>query len=629
MRFLTRALFLLAVVVVIVGCNPSSLVTTAPLPSPTLASNRGTDTTETLTAQPTLLVSPTADASPAVPTPGLTTLPDSATSMLPDGSYPLTATLFSTLDQLSHIDLRIQGLKVAGDGLTFTVGFANTARQGYDLIVGPKGSDTRLIDAAGTSYEPNAVSASLKEKIAPPGGWDPGQVYTGTLSFPKPKAVADLRFTFPQYMALSLHFDSHGLVRAQITSPQGGAAAPKPTAEPEDIAFAQLQQLLDHQAKAFQDGDAAGYAASFAVPLQAQQRTIVERIKQVPLVTSTLTLASNASLSTAATGKLERIPVELVYSLRGIASDNAFKNELLYTFVRVADQWQIAAVNSSDNPAFWELDDVIVRATPHFLIMARPSSQSLLPTLEKEAEAAYSALQARKLPVEQRYVAYFAGSASDFTQLTGKSASRYLGVALSRYEISRDTIITISRALFVNGAAFANSQQQHTTNDRRVTITHELVHLVLARDTRPFTPPWLVEGAAVYYSEGDSQATRQQLLSDPNFSDLSLTKLTGATALGEHDVSGTTTSYEYGFSGETIAYLAHTFGEDKMLAFYRSYAAVPAAEVRDKVPSVGGAPVSDSAMSDFSTKITPGAVQTFFGRDLEQLDHDVKAWLRK
>ncbi|MBA3944493.1 MAG: hypothetical protein H0X37_08030 [Herpetosiphonaceae bacterium] len=558
-----------------------------------------------------------------------TPLPDSALITLAAGTYPLTQTLYSTREQLSNIELRMQALQATGDRLIFTVGFANIARQGYDLIVGPKGSDARLLDAEDAQYEPSAVSTSLKDKIAPPGGWQPGQVYTGTISFPKPQAIADLRFTFPEYTALSLHFDRQGLAGAQITSPQGGTAVPKPTAGPEEMAFAQLQQLLNNQAQALQGGDADSYAMSFAGPLQTEQRKIAARIKQVPLVTYTLALAPNATLTGAATGKLDRVPVEVVYTLRGMAADNVFKNELLYSFARVGDQWQVTAVTSSDNPPFWDLDDVIVRPTAHFLIMARPVSQSILPTLEKETEAAYADLQARKLPLEQRYVAYFAGSESDFAQLTGKGASRYLGVALSRYEISGDTITTLSRAFYVNGAAFANSEQQHTTNDRRVTITHELVHLVLARDTRPFTPPWLVEGAAVYYSEGDKPSTRERLLSDPTFTDLSLTKLTAATSLGEHDVIGTTTGYEYAFSGETVAYLVQTFGEDKMLAFYRSYAAVPAAEVRDKMPTFGGSSVIDSAMADFSTKITPGMVQKFFGRDLDQLDHDVKAWLRK
>ena len=65
----------------------------------------------------------------------------------------------------------------------------------------------------------------------------------------------------------------------------------------------------------------------------------------------------------------------------------------------------------------------------------------------------------------------------------------------------------------------------------------------------------------------------------------------------------------------------------KLEGFYRSYASAPAAEMRDNLPQFSGSLPTDAAFADLSSNLTSTAMQQFFGRSIEQLDVDVKAWI--
>jgi len=110
---------------------------------------------------------------------------------------------------------------------------------------------------------------------------------------------------------------------------------------------------------------------------------------------------------------------------------------------------------------------------------------------------------------------------------------------------------------------------------------------------------------------------------------VTLADLTRASTLGEHDFLGEQTNSEYSFSGETFAYLIETFGQEQTLEFYRSYTALPAADVRDQMPRFGGTFVAEAVFADLREQLTAEAVQKFFGMSLAELDAAVKAWLQR
>lgn len=555
-----------------------------------------------------------------------TPLPDPAANVVANGSYPLQAEVRSQRDALRPIALRLRELTIDADTVRFTVGFANVGRQGYDLLVGPNGGDARLIDGEGTEYTPVKASETISPSIAPEKGWQPQQENQGTIVFPRPADLSQLRFIFPEYDALSIELNSQGVAATSLTSASGGPPAPTAAPSAEELATQQIEDLLKRQAAALQAGEPTAYIESFAPELRTEQQAIATRLALVPVVSYTLQLAPDAMLSAGNT--LVGVPIELRYELRGIAPGNVFHHELRVDFVRAGETWQVTQVDPGDNPPFWWLGDVVVRETPHFLLFARPEAQDELPTLEAESERAYQTLLERGLALEPRYVTYFTATQADFAALTGRTAN-FLGVALSRYEFLGDAITTTSRAFYINGATFRNAQSGFAPEQRQTTITHELVHLALANETRPFTPPWLVEGVAVYFSEDTGGAMRRRLVEDGRLPTLSLQALTRAGALGEHDATGERVGYEYAFAGETVAYLVERYGEAKVMDFYRSYAAVPASDVTNKLPRFGGSVLADAAFAELSASLTEDAVQRFFGVTLAQLDADVKAWLEK
>lgn len=550
---------------------------------------------------------------------------------LAEGTYPISQSLRSNRDALVPVELQVRSLEVGSERLVFEIAFVNTGRQGYDLLVGPDGGDARLLDAERVQYEPISIDPVFESGIAPDGGWGPGQANVGVIAFPRPEAIEELRFIFPEYDALTIRLAAGEIAEAVVTSPSGGAPQPTATPAATDVAFAELTDLLAQQARALLEGNAAGYLGSFAPELHAAQRQILTRVAQVPLEDYRLELAPDASISEFAlqSGTLDRLPVRVLYTLRGINPDNVFTHDLRYSFTRSGGAWQVSAFEIDENPPFWYTGDVLVRETDHFLIFARPELAGELAALEQETAVAYETLAGYGLPLEPRYVAYFTASQDDFSELTGRLSGRVLGIALSRYAFDSDEVVVSSYAFYLNGEAFADERNDLSGADRQTTITHELVHLVLAPVTRPYTPPWLVEGAAVYYSEGVGGEKRERLLNDGRLDGITLTDLTRAGTLGEHDFLGQQVGYEYIFSGEAFAYLSETFGEDVTLEFYRSYAAVPAANVRDEMPRFGSPFAANAVFANLRETLTEDAVQRFFNRSLEQLDADVKAWLKQ
>ncbi len=153
--------------------------------------------------------------------------------------YPIDVTLNGLEYVLRPIALQVEALQVRENSLTFVVNFVNTSQVGYHLNRSRSGSDARLIDAAGTAHEPEEVSASLAESIAPENGWSPGEEHPGTLIFPRPEAVAmkELRLEFPGYPALTLELADSGIVGTDVATPTATPIAEEtatstPTATP-------------------------------------------------------------------------------------------------------------------------------------------------------------------------------------------------------------------------------------------------------------------------------------------------------------------------------------------------------------------------------------------------------------
>ena len=542
---------------------------------------------------------------------------------VPLGTYPVNQSLFSDNEVLSPLQLRIDHVEVTADNLILHVAFVNTGFQQYGLRIGPKGSDAWLLDRAGRQSVPLAVSDSIEDSITPDDGIAPNAAHTGTITFNRPAQLDEVRFIFNQYSPLHLRFDVNGLATGELASASGGAVA-TPTPQPAMVAYRALKELLDAQAQAISSGEVGAYLATLDPTIWGDQTAIFQRVERLPFDTFQWTLEANQDFDDAVTGTLSQISTQMRFTLEGIPEDNVFVHDFVLDFARSNGAWQITNMSPGQNPPFWWNGDIVLTTTPHFLVFTRPTSLNEAAIIETEVETAYAALQAIGLPLESRYVAYFTAPEDDFVQLTGESNPNALGIALTRYQLEEERIDVIGRAFFINGSKFAD---ERFAGERQSTITHELVHLALSHDARPFTPPWLSEGLAVYYSGQDTADERLRLYEEGQMNSVNLSQLTGLDSLGEHDFIGKTTGYRYIYSGATIRYLIETYGEEQLFAFYRTYANVPAADVKDRMPTFATSLTRKAIFKNLGQELTVTNVQAILGITLEELDARVKAWL--
>ncbi|MCI0577741.1 MAG: hypothetical protein L0331_16260, partial [Chloroflexi bacterium] len=448
--------------------------------------------------------------------------------------------------------------------------------------------------------------------------------HPGSITFSRPADLQESRFIFLEYSPLTLDFTADGLAAAAITSASGGPAPPTPTPEPDEAAYQALEQTLEQQAAALQAGDLEAYLATFDPAIHEAQQRHFEYTGRLPLANHTLLLDPSADLAAAASGRLAGAPVIARFELAGLAADNPFIYIAHYDFQQVDGRWLATAV-AYEQPPFWLASDFILQETAHFLLFAPTGNDDALPSFGEEAESAYQTLEALGLVQEARYLAYLTATQEQFQSFTG-SGDLALGVAFVRYGFEEDEVVTTNRIFFVNGEAFAG-RAATGPNGRLETVTHELVHLALSAYTRPFTPSWLSEGAAVYYAGQLTAGRRTTLLDSGLLDSISLLALTRAGSLGGTETDSQRVEVEYTYAGELFTYLVETYGEETALAFYCSYAAVPASAVQEEMPPFSSGFGLDAAMIELSERLTRSAVEEFFGRTLEELENDFEAWL--
>jgi hypothetical protein len=96
------------------------------------------------------------------------------------------------------------------------------------------------------------------------------------------------------------------------------------------------------------------------------------------------------------------------------------------------------------------------------------------------------------------------------------------------------------------------------------------VHLALAESSRSWTPAWLVEGTAVYFSS-ETYQERPDLLLRAMTAGLSLRDLSTRTVLRSEKSDSLELHFQYMLSTYTTFWIAKNFGEAKLLALYRAF----------------------------------------------------------
>lgn len=384
-----------------------------------------------------------------------------------------------------------------------------------------------------------------------------------------------------------------------------------------------MQAFLDGRSKSLAAGDIEGYLAALAPEALSSEKAIADGSKQVPLSEARLAL-ENSSIKTVA-DTLPQVRVAFTFRYEGLPEDNVFRIPLSYDLVRAGKGWKITSATLQDslNLPPWATGPVSTARSEHFLALFRPGVSNAEQTL-RLAEDARGELQSKlTFPLENSYVIVMARDRSQYEQMSSKlSPASTIAQAETSFEVTETAIKVQSRQMVVN---LEKLYQQSSATE---IFRHELGHLALGSDTRPFTPAWVSESAAMYLAGTKPLPTWREGIRRRRFDSISFMELNRASSLGQHDPTGEAASYEYAYSAAAAYYLIETYGPDKYWEFYRSYSKVPAKTLYDRLPTERIASETDEGVIGLAVEITSRSMKEVFGIDESMLDTEVRKWIR-
>ena len=381
--------------------------------------------------------------------------------------------------------------------------------------------------------------------------------------------------------------------------------------------------MLDARAAALEQRDVEAFLAPMTPEAREAERHLAQSILSVPSRGFSLTLRPSA---TPIDGQFTGTSVDLAYLYDGLPDDNVFNLALTYDVVKQDGSWIISAAQiQADAPKPpWLTGPIEHTRFDVFLAMFRPGLPNPTRTLEIAKRARDQLAPKVTYPLETSYLIVLAKDRAEYDQLAASdSPVSSIAQAETTYQITPDSIAVRSRHIVVN------LQALNSTGSALETLQHELGHLALSRDTRPFTPTWVSESAALFLSDSRPRETWQFGVRNGRFDSLSFAQLSRTGTLGGHDVTGRTASLEYAYAAAAAYHLVENFGAVAYWSFYRSYADVPAERVYAQIPEGATNAQSRDALQGLSSEVTVEALQRIFGLTEFELDIQVREWIER
>ncbi|WP_028065907.1 hypothetical protein [Solirubrobacter soli] len=389
------------------------------------------------------------------------------------------------------------------------------------------------------------------------------------------------------------------------TKAKPAAVKEKPKSDTE-----QLEHLLFERGWALEKGNTEDFLATSTGAQARKDKVQMARAKALPINDVKLTAGG-----TEINGDKATMRVEMRYGFDNI--DTAYFKTSRMSAVKTPQGWRI----SNDRPsagmlAPWEYTAYKARKSPHFLALAPKSLKvgSLMTDLEKGYNRMKRGLPGVKPP--RKVLVIVARTGTDTKALTKdiKTLKSLTAVAENQYSTkgSAKRIDQVwGQRVFVLWRSYGN----RGADERRMVVTHELVHTALASRTSARTPPWLSEGIAMYISgdnrSGDAGAliSGRGVLRDASKQGaakraMSLTRLSKPTAM--NNMSPVSLSFAYSYSSAAAYTIAEKYGRKGLLRLLSAYNS-------EKVKGSG-------------SKLTDSAVKHALKLSLSSLKSDVDAY---
>jgi hypothetical protein len=380
--------------------------------------------------------------------------------------------------------------------------------------------------------------------------------------------------------------------------------------------------MLAGRAAKLAAADADGYLAVMDPAARGLEQPVAAGASSVPL--TGLQFVIRDTIPNQAT--VPPLRVDLEYEYKGLPADNVFGIQLIYAFRKLGGPgglWKITSASLAPGEVLpvWATGAVGTARSAHFLALFRPGVSNPGGTLAL-AERAREALAPKlTFPLEPAFLTILAGNKAEYIAESSRGApASAIAQAETTFSLTRSKISVRNRLILVN------LEEMSSEPAAVETFQHELAHLALAPDTRPFTPSWVTEGSAMYLAGTRPVDAWRSGVRKRSFDLVTLDSLTTSAALGAHDPTGKAASVEYAYSAAAADYLIETFGQEKFWSFYRFYAGVAPAYVYDKVP---GGNDSEVALTALAHEVTQKALASSFALDSAALDLRVRDWIKR
>jgi hypothetical protein len=305
-----------------------------------------------------------------------------------------------------------------------------------------------------------------------------------------------------------------GLVSLAVAGCGGGsgepATKPRPTAAPAETTVSagaekprddagEINALLRERARQLEFGDRAALAATSIGKQRARDRRAAGRTKALSLEQIRF-VADELQTS----GKRASVAVTLSYRVRGMK--RPFRTQRRVIARRTADGWRITGDKPRREPLPWEVAPFRAVRTRHVVLLAPRGTdvESLRSGLERAYREIRRDLPSRDLPPSVLVLA--AGDGRQAQQLTGRIAKGVVAIANVSVEWGSLPALEVERVLAQRLIVVLDRWRTQPEAARQSTLVHEMTHTALDPDTSARTPPWLVEGLAMYVSNDDRSA---------------------------------------------------------------------------------------------------------------------------
>jgi hypothetical protein len=377
---------------------------------------------------------------------------------------------------------------------------------------------------------------------------------------------------------------------------------------------AQVQDYFDRRARQLAAHDSLAFLESVDPAAREAEVLLVRGFEMVPAESPTYEIQAG-SLSKTGPATYQ-VTTRLLYRYRDFPDNNPFSFPIIYSLT--VDPSLRILESQPDKPPIWASGPVQTHSSPHFLFLSRPEpsgAQELIAT----AETAYDYLQGR-LPAkqEERLLILLAANAAEFERFVGDMDSSSLGRAAqvkASVEVEPGEMRVTGRHMVVN------LEQLGMDRNGPETLRHELAHLALAPSTRPTTPGWLAEGAAIYLAGSRPTQVWAAGLRNGSYDSLRLATLSQTNQLGAHVASDS--AAEYAYAGAAVWYLVETHGEQRFWDLYASFSDSSPSELYEAFRQ------GEDGLAPLRRSLTEQAVQSTYGSTLDDLDRATRDWMQR